>query len=534
MKRLLFFPGHRILAYEWQRGRFHHCHSFEPDAAGQQAFRAWLAQAPRAPVQLLLDVIEEEFHIDHVPHVIGRDRMELHRRTLEKHFRQTDFRYLVVQGRDPVAREGVIRRDDRVLVAGLTNPEILKGWLSLIEDARVPLKSVHSLPLVGEALLPALGAARTPRALVVSQQIPSTLRQSYYEDGLLRFSRLVPGRYDDAAGYAEFLQRELRQTLHFLETHRFRRREDPVDVHILCEREGYHALRDRLASSEAATCHLVPIERLSARLGISGEPSPTHADTVFAHTLLRQRRPANHYGVPRLRRHYFLERGRLALQGAAAVLAVGAFALAGGWYLQGHAYEQGARQAQARAAQFNRLYQQRLQQLDRFDHRAVDIKRGVDLLAALETARFEHPGALMAALGSALDEHDDIVIDRLAWRATDAPMNAAQSRGTRGRDGGGPVELAQADQALRAGARLEGEVVGFGGDYRRGIKTFEDFVAALRALQALDRVEVVASPFDLGADSAISGDSGTAASRRPAERAGFTLVVQGAGADEAA
>ncbi len=533
MKRLLFFPGYRILAYEWERGRFRDCKAFEPDEAGREAFRAWLAKAPRTPVQLMLDVIEEEFHVDHVPHVIGRDRAELHRRTLDKHFRQAEFRYLVVQGREPVAHEGVIRRDDRVLVAGLTNPELLRGWLSVLEDARVPLKSIHSLPLVGEQLLPKLGAAQSPRALVISQQIPSTLRQSYYEDGRLRFSRLVPGRYENADGYAEFLQRELRQTLHFLETHRFRRREDPVEVYIVCEREGYQALRDRLSSSEAAICRLVPLDALLARVGVRGL-EPKYADVIFAHTLLRQRRPANHYGVSRLRRHFFVQRGRLALQGLAGALVLAAVALTGGTYLQGRAYEDGAQRARARAGQFEQLYQQRLHQLDGFDYRAVDVKRGVDLLSELDRVRLEHPGAIMAAIGTALEAHDDIEVQSLQWRATNTPAAQAQvTEASQERQSPG-FELAAVDEPLRATARIDGEVLGFGGDYRRGVETFEGFVATLRSVDTIARVRVVGPPFDLGSDAAISGDSGTAAGSGTAESASFSLVIEGRGDDDAA
>ncbi len=482
----------------------------------------------------MLDVIEEEFHTDHIPHVLGRDRMELHRRTAEKHFRQTQFRYLTVQAREPVTREGTVRRDDRVLIAGLTNPELLQGWLSLIEDEQVPLRSIHSLPLVGEQLLPALGASRHARALVISQQIPSTLRQSYYEDGHLRFSRLVPGRYEDASGYAEFVQRELRQTLHFLETHRFRRREDPIEVFILCDRSGYDALSARLSSSETATCHLVPLDRLSARLGIRSGASGTYADTVFAHTLMRQRWPTNHYGVPWLRRYFFVQRGRRALQGVAAVCVLAAVALAGAWYLRGQAYEQGAAQAQARTQQFERLYQQRLSQLDAFEYQAVDVKRAVDLLAGLEAKRYAHPGGLMAGVGAILQRHRDIMLQEFEWHVAPGQPNTRRSglreSGWQASDG---LALAQVEEPLRAGARLEGTVVGIAGDYRRGVEIFEDFVAALRESLAIARVEVSSAPFDLGTDVTISGDSGTGASARALERASFALIIHGPGDDEA-
>lgn len=528
MRRLLFFPGHRIIAYEWDRGRFRHIHAFEPDDAGRAAFRAWLEQAPRTPVQLLLDVIEEEFHVDHVPHVIGRDRVELYRRTAQKHFRNTEFRYITAQDRQESGR-----RDDRVLVAGLTNPELLKVWLTIIDTVRVPLKGIHSLPLLGERLLPHLGAARTRRALVVSQQIPSTLRQSYYEGGRLRFSRLVPGRYRDAAGFVEFVRRELDQTLHFLETQRFRRREDAIDVFVIAGEDVYQELRDGMASSDSVTCHLVPLKRLAARVGIRGEPPGGFADTVFAQVLLRQRRPANHYGLPRLRRHFFVQRARQALRWTAAALVLAAAAVVGGTWLQGQVYEGAAREARARAAGFEELYQERLRQLAEFDYRAVDVKNAVDLMDRLDAVATRDPGRMMARVGAVLDRHPDIVLDALTWLLSlrpDLQFESGRDATAAGGDAGLP-QIVSAGAPVYHYALIEGDVVGFGGDYRRAVDVFERFVAGLEGEAAFGRVEVLKAPFDLRPDSGVSGDSGTSARDQTAQRASFSVRLRLDGGD---
>ncbi len=524
MKRLLFFPGHRILAYEWERGAFRRTEAFEPDEAGRAAFRAWLEEAPGTPVQLLLDVIEEEFHTDRIPHVIGRDRRELYRRTAERHFRSTEFRYIIDQGRES---EG--RRDDRVLVAGLTNPELLKTWLSVIDDTRVPLKGVHSLPLVGEALLPAIGAAKAARALVISQQIPSTLRQSYHERGQLRFSRLAPGRYSDAEGFAAFVQRELDQTLHFLETQRFRRQGAPIDVYILVNNDAWHALRDRLSSSDTVTCHLVPLDRVAKRVGLRTPHTGAFADAIFGHLLLRQRRPANHYGLTRLRRHFFAQRARVALNALAAVLVLAALAIGTGVYLRGQVYEESIAEAGARAAEFERRYQQRLQQLAAFDYRAQDVKNAVDLFSELRRERVVHPGQALGTLGDVLDEQPNILVDDLAWRQTDDPALSPEGGGNLplgGSDTGLVRTLLQEDAARYQYLLVKGTVVGFNGEYRRAVDLFDGFVNALRAHPEIGRVEVVEAPFALESDTAFSGDSGLDAREQRARSAGYRVLVR--------
>jgi hypothetical protein len=524
MKRLLFFPGHRLLAYEWERGRFKRTEAFEPDDNGRAAFRAWLEEEPSQPVQLLLDVIEEEFHVDRVPHVIGRDHAELFERTARRHFRSTEFRYIVNQGREVGGR-----RDDKVLIAGLTNPELLRTWLSVIDDASVPLRGIYSLPLISEALLPYLGAGKAKRALVISQQIPSTLRQSYFENGRLRFSRLVPGRYSDARGFADFFQRELRQTLRFLETQRFRSRGSHIDVYVLVSADIYHVMREELSSSDAVTCHLVPLERLAKRIGMRGSRVGAFSDTIFGHLLLRQWRPSNHYGFNRLRRHFFAQRARAGLAAAGVVLLVAAVAYSIGVVLRAQVYADSIAVAEQRADEFDRRYRLRLQQLDQFDYRAQDVKQAVDLLGSLRDARLVEPGSALATLGNVLVEHPAIIVNGINWRQTDrpdVPPPAEQNPGLAG-SGTGLVERLSGPNVSRYRYLLVyGDVVGFEGEYRRAVELFDGFVASLREQPGVTRVDVMVSPFALESDTGVSGDSGLDAADESRKSGSYRLFMR--------
>lgn len=524
MKRLLFFPGHRIFAYEWERGQFRRTEAFEPDEQGRAAFRAWLEEDPKQPLQLLLDVIEEEFHVDRIPHVIGRDRGELFERTAKRHFRSTEFRHIINQG-----REAGGRRDDKVLIAGLTNPELLRTWLSVIEDVSVPLRGIYSLPLVSERLLPFLGAAKSERALVISQQIPSTLRQSYFENGQLRFSRLVPGRYSDARGFAEFFQRELRQTLRFLETQRFRAQGSHIDVYVLVSAEIYHVMRDELSSSDAVTCHLVPLERLARRVGMRGPRVGAFADTIFGQLLLRQRRPDNHYGFSRLRRHFFAQRARIGLAAAAVLLLVSAVAYAVSVGLRAQIYDQSIEVAQERAAEFERRYRLRLQRLDQFDYRAQDVKQAVDLLGTLREQRLVHPGAALARLGNVLLAHPDVVVDRINWQQTNDPALAASADQSPDLATGGTGLVDRLDDPAAARYRyllVTGEVIGFQGEYRRAVELFDGFVAGLRDQPEVTRVDIIESPFALKSDTGVSGDSGLNAGDQRQQSGAYRLFLR--------
>ena len=510
MKRVLLFDGQQLIGYEWLRNACRRIETFEPDESGRSALQAWLARAPRTPVQLLVDVIEEEFHADRVPHVLGPERSQLYQRTATRHFRNTEFRYITCQGRD---RTG--RRDDRVLVAGLTHPVALKQWLDVIAAAEVPLKGVYSLPLVGESLLPALPTKGAARVLLVSQQARGSLRQSYYENGCLRFSRQVPVRTESASEYAGVVATEIGQIVRFLENQRFCELDGAIHVRILADPNEHAGLREALdAPADMPPYQLVAPARVAQRLGLRGPDPGAYADLLFVQVLARRRRMPNHYGIARLRRNFLDQRVRLALRGLAAAGLLAALAVVGGTWLRGMVYEQATAEAAERERRFERLYEQRLSQIGEFEFQAVDVKNAVDRVDALAAGARTDPAAELKAIGAVVAQSAPITLQRLQWRL-------GSSQGGRQRT----AAIDATGAATRSPVvRIEGEVDRFEGDFRLAIGHFEAFVDRLRAA-GLGRVAVEEAPFDLAPDSGVSGDSGIGGSGGSQRRADFALEL---------
>ncbi|MDH5710160.1 MAG: hypothetical protein OEZ15_00640, partial [Gammaproteobacteria bacterium] len=74
MNRIFYFSGHRLTAFHWDGKKFQGACSFEPDAEGLNKFREYLQTTVKSPARLLVDVIEEDFRIETIPHVFGKDR----------------------------------------------------------------------------------------------------------------------------------------------------------------------------------------------------------------------------------------------------------------------------------------------------------------------------------------------------------------------------------------------------------------------------------------------------------------------------
>ncbi|MDH3452094.1 MAG: hypothetical protein OEN20_06705, partial [Gammaproteobacteria bacterium] len=373
MRRILFFTGQRMLAYHWSVNRFRLAHTFEPDAQGLQDFELFLQATPRQPVRLMVDIIEEGFRVEAMPRAFGNDRKSLTLRLLTRHFRTTSYRHLRIQGRH---RTG--RRDLRVLISGLTNPELLNGWVDIINRNRVPLEGIYSLPLLGESLLAYLKADKS-KALLITQQSPGAVRQSFYDRGQLRLSRLIPIRYEGEEGYAGFVNREVHNTLRFLESQRLLRRNERMQVHIISPVEHLAELRRGLFNEETIDYQTWDYGEVAKRLRIRGELPTEFADGLFAQLLSKRSWPNNHYATAAMRTHYFHRQARSGLYAASLAILLIATVIGGAKLVEGRLYESYTLEARVEAAQYERLYNELLREISSFPLKAAYVKDAVDL-----------------------------------------------------------------------------------------------------------------------------------------------------------
>jgi hypothetical protein len=172
IKRVLYFTAESRAIYRWSAGGLDLEATFPADETGIEPFREFLSRARRTHLYVVADLAGEDFHEDQIPYLRGSDRDA------------------IIQRRLPIAlgvSEGE-RRNERLLLASFANPEQFAPWLDEVSRAGVTLAGVFSTPLLAPGLASQLGA-RGGHALVVTLDAAG-LRQSFVEDGKLRFARL--------------------------------------------------------------------------------------------------------------------------------------------------------------------------------------------------------------------------------------------------------------------------------------------------------------------------------------------------------
>src|SRR5437763_1058473 len=142
-RHFLYLTNARLVSLETARGQVVTRREFAVSGAGAVEFERYIGHMEPKPVHIFTDLAEEDIRMDAIPHVGRRDREAILGRKVAQIFRSTPYRHAEVQGRES---EG--RRDDRVMYTAITNGEVLRPWLEIIERLHVPLAGIHSMAVV--------------------------------------------------------------------------------------------------------------------------------------------------------------------------------------------------------------------------------------------------------------------------------------------------------------------------------------------------------------------------------------------------
>ena len=105
MKRLFHFTGYRLRVLHWKGKQLVGTSSFEPTERGLNKFRSYLLETENIPGKFLVDVIEEDFRNEKIPHVGSKDRKAVIARLVDRFYRSSqEYCYSEVIGREKSGR----------------------------------------------------------------------------------------------------------------------------------------------------------------------------------------------------------------------------------------------------------------------------------------------------------------------------------------------------------------------------------------------------------------------------------------------
>jgi len=507
-RRVLYFTAEDHYVYRCSRRSIELEARFSGDDLGVTEFREYLRGRKGALFSVVADLAGEDFHEDQIPFLRGSDRDAVLQRRLATRYRDTRLAAALSLGLITTGE----RRNERLLLASFTNTQQLAPWLDALEEAGARLAGVYSAPLVAPALAARLGARGGRTILVTANR--AGLRQSFIEDGRLRFARLERTVEMVPQALAMFVRSETLRMTQYLATLRALPRDgSPLQVIVVAPRGQRAAFEQALASDTRLAFLTVDGAEAAAAIGLKQAPEASGAEALYVH-LAARKPPREQFASRDDRRRYVLwrlQRGLVAA-GLAGFAACGLYA--GAKWLD-------ASDVRARAAAQRAAAQAAAQQYERITaafpvtHTTTDNLKATVVEFTRIAERSGSPEAAFAHVSRVLEKFPQFEIETLDWgvgrpdeRREKPP--AAGAKPAAGSDAAMRVELAGRIHATQRD------------DYRGITANVQRFAEAL----AVDGYELVRTqlPFDITSEGTLTGDIGAGQDRSEAPRFTVTLV----------
>ncbi|WP_018607765.1 hypothetical protein [Uliginosibacterium gangwonense] len=385
--------------------------------AGTEAFAQWLAKHPRAVHRILLDLPDEGFQVEQIPPVSGSDRKTLIKRRQLQQFLGTPYSTAFSLG-----RLGEGRRDERILLVALTRPAALEPWLECLRTTQARLAGVFSSALLTRQLLSSI-QPDNPQGLILSLS-PAGIRQTYFEQGMLRFSRLTPPPDGLASDWGQTCLHEAQKTAQYLTAQRWITRNTPLPVWLLAQREDFASLVgvqqgiDQI--NNQLEFRLASLDAIAHQAGMRQPFEGSDSSALMVHLALREKGPQLAPEADRRFFHIWRIRTAIALLGLGASLILCLMALANHRETQALAEQD---RALREAMQLDgRRYDQLLASLPRLPTTLETLQGVVQAQARLNTDKHQ-PIRALKQIAQALAPYPDITLQALNWQPNSGGRN---------------------------------------------------------------------------------------------------------------
>jgi hypothetical protein len=497
-RRLIYLSAHQATALRWQAGVLVAEGSFEVTEAGHQQFAAYLAGHSGSIFALLANVAEEGFQIETIPFLQGADRKAI----IGRKFGQLFFNAELIASLS-LGREKSRRKDERILLAALTNNDFFAPWLKAIEDAGVALSGLYSLPLLGPSLLSKLKISEE-RCLLLTVQDQS-IRQSYFEKGELHFSRLTPLQNSSIGGIAQTLATEAIKLQQYLSGRRLLARGQPITAHILAHPNALKAIETSCVDTDTLHFNILNIEDVAHKAGLKTPPLDTHSETIFLHQLAASA-PPTQFANDKQRHHYHLWQIRNALYATAALVLFGGLLFAGDQLYHSYAIAQQTDALKSQSGIARQRYDDIVKTFPPIPTNHETLRRVVDRYVALEK-KSASPDRLYHEISRALQAAAPVELESIDWKVGGATAtgtsNASQAAGAVQIDN--ESETAFVRGTLRLGPNANA---------RQLLAVFNQLVDALKANPKL-QISILQQPFDIESGKSLKGGDTTVEDDKP-------------------
>lgn len=480
-KRVILLGASRFSVYHWINGKQTKCYIFDKDDNGKLQFERYLIETELLPTHILVDVLEEEFRIDSIPHVMGGDRQALIDRKLDRLFRDSAYSHAIVQQRDKAGR-----KDDQVLLMSLPNKELLTPWLQLLEKYKVPVTGISSIVLPLQEVLKDI-AGDKERGLLVSLQSISGLRQSFFLNNEIKMSRLSRMPRYSPNKYADKISEEVDKVIRYLNSLRMLSFDNPLDVYFLVNIELKEKLSGLIGNSSQVKYHFIDINE-----NVEQQERLPHSfsDRIITKKCF-EKKPECCYASKKDKRYQRMRMIKNTLYTSSTLLFLLSILLGSIFVIDALKLNNDTSIKTRQADVYRKQYEVAKEDLPETPINAYNMEAAVKLSSELNDAK-STPMPMLSFLGSSLLEFPSIKLRNIKWEidsVVEENVNIAEE------------EDAGVYQIATINAKLEP----FDGNYREAIVTVHEYAEELLSNEKIYDVNIIDMPLDISSSNNLQG-----------------------------
>ena len=510
-RRLLYFTtnGHQL--YLWRSGKLVLEGTFEEDEEGVTEFRKFAKLHAKSLYYILADLAGEDFHDESIPWLRGSDRQAVIERRLAQRYRDTRLAAAVSLGASTVAGE---RRNERLVLASFTNTQQFTPWLDALSDAGAKLAGVYSVPLIAPSLGFRLAAkldAKSNRLFVVSMD-SAGLRQTFLEDGKLRFARLERTVEMGPEAHAAFVRSETLRLVQYLSSLRVLPRDGPPVTAIVITPAGQRAVfQQSLPSDGRLTFRAVELPEAARLVGLKSA-GQIGSEQLYLH-LLAKSAPKDQFARTEDRKGFLLWRLQRGVVAAGALGLAACVLFAGFRWIEVTDVRSQIDLQQRETRGLEQEYQRVTSTFPVTLTTTENLKATVNEFRSI-ASRSSVPGPAFAYVSRALEQFPQIELDQLVWRVAPrggidkAVPGLAEPPRAAGPSTASPADAGAVQSAYVQMLEISGHVNSTQrSDYRAITAQVQSFADALQADRSYEIVRTLL-PFDTTSAGTLSGDIG--------------------------
>ena len=504
-RRLLLLEAKHLTAYHWQNGHIVMEGIFSADDQGLEDFGQYLKKFGKSLFTLLADVAEEGFQIETIPGVRGRDRNAIIARRLGQYFYGCPYATTL-----SLSRETKGRKDEQLLFAALTLPHQIDPWMVVIKAMDCQLTALHSAPFLVAELHKGLGIREGRQLLLTVGR--DGLRQTYFENGRLRFSRLTPFTMGSMEEVARSCVRESEKIYQYLVGQRLLDLGTQVStlVYVLSAEQDHFRLHCQ--DTHNLRFEFIALEKEAERHGLKTPLSGSCCELLLLHLLIQS--PSScQFGPGEIHRPYRIWQLRLGLRAMAITGLAACLVFATRTALHTYAHQQETSQIEADIHTENGYYEAMLKTLPATPLKVEDLRTVVDRFTELETRSPPLKNSLLS-ISRALDDLPAVELERIDWILSDKPEDTSiREQGSAGQQplssqlGRATIPSPQGNYfaVMELSLKLP---LAYANDHRAMLNAVDTFKDALQKTPGLS-VKVLRMPFDAESGKTIksNGDS---------------------------